>query len=57
MTRSDTAIGIARGLAAAYGKGIAHRDLKPANIFLLADGQVKMLDFGLAREIVSQTAE
>jgi serine/threonine-protein kinase len=36
------------GLAAAHAKQIIHRDIKPENIFLLADGQVKILDFGLA---------
>ena len=51
----DIAVQIAHGLAAAHDKHLVHRDLKPENVFLLEDGQVKILDFGLARQVVAGT--
>jgi serine/threonine protein kinase/Flp pilus assembly protein TadD len=50
LTKSlDLAEVIARGLKAAHDKGIIHRDIKPENIMLSVDGNVKIMDFGLAK--------
>jgi predicted Ser/Thr protein kinase len=50
---ASTARAIASALVAAHTQGIVHRDLKPENVIRRSDGQVKVLDFGLAKMVSS----
>jgi serine/threonine protein kinase/tetratricopeptide (TPR) repeat protein len=52
----EIASALAEALVASHEKGIVHRDLKPANVMVTHEGRVKVLDFGLAKDVGAATS-
>jgi serine/threonine protein kinase len=54
---ADLGLKLASALAAVHRAGLVHQDVKPENVMIRTDGQVKLLDFGIARRVGEPAAE